>query len=263
MTPFSLLKTFSLHLGLAGVLLCNPASAGLFDDDEARKAILDLRTRQSQSDEQLRGEIASQARNSGEKIEQLQRNLLDQSNQIEQLRAELARERGKSEVAARDLAELQRRFKDLMAQWEDRLRKLEPQRVTVDGKEFLVAPEERKGFEDAVAFLRGGDFDRAAPALVAFLRRFPESGYVDSARYWLGNAQYGRKDYKEAVQTFRSFVAAAPDSPHAAEALLALGNCLVETKELKQARKTLEDLIKQYPKTEAAQAAKERLAALK
>jgi hypothetical protein len=52
-----------------------------------------------------------------------------------------------------------------------------------------------------MALMRGGDFDRAAPALAAFLRRYPGSGYADSARFWLGNALYGKRDYKEAMPT--------------------------------------------------------------
>jgi TolA-binding protein len=72
-----------------------------------------------------------------------------------------------------------------------------------------------------------------------------------------------RRDYKEAIATFRAFVAAAPDHPRAPEALLALANSQAEMKDTKGARKTIDDLIKAYPKSEAAQAGKERLASLK
>jgi TolA-binding protein len=58
-------------------------------------------------------------------------------------------------------------------------------------------------------------------------------------------------------------VSAAPEHPRAAEALLALANSQAEMKDTKSARKTIDDLIKAYPKSEAAQAGKERLASLK
>ena len=45
--------------------------------------------------------------------------------------------------------------------------------------------------------------------------------------------------------------------------MLAIANCQAEMKDSTAARKTLDDLIKRYPKSEAAQAGKERLAALK
>jgi tol-pal system protein YbgF len=111
--------------------------------------------------------------------------------------------------------------------------------------------------------MRGGDFDKAALALAAFQRRWPNSGYGDSARYWLGNAHYARRDYKSAIDTFRAFVSAAPEHARAPEAMLAMANSQAEMKDTKAARKTLDDLVKAYPKSEAAAAGKERLASLK
>ena len=58
-------------------------------------------------------------------------------------------------------------------------------------------------------------------------------------------------------------MASAPESIRVPEALLSIANCQVELKDSKAARKTLDELIKSHPKSEAAQAARERLAALK
>ena len=125
-----------------------------------------------------------------------------------------------------------------------------------------VVPTRRR-CRPAMGLVRRGDFDDATAALAGFLRRFSASGYSDSVRFWQGNAQYGKREYKEAIATFKAFIAANPEHPRAAEALLALANCQIELKEVKGARRSLEDLLKAYPGTEAAQAAKERLAALK
>lgn len=259
-------------LALPLALALQPAWA-LFSDDEARKAILDLRARVAQNDEQHKARIAELgaanerlAASNAQLVEQLtalRRSLLDLNNQLELMRTDIARLRGIDEQTQRELAELQKRQKDLGQSIDERVRKLEPVRVTLDGREFSAEPDERKAYEDAVALMRGGDFDKAAAALAAFQRRYPASGYAASARFWLGNAQYARRDYKEAIANFRAFVAAAPDHPRAPEALLALANSQAEMKDTKAARKTIEDLIKAYPKSEAAQAGKERLASLK
>jgi TolA-binding protein len=45
--------------------------------------------------------------------------------------------------------------------------------------------------------------------------------------------------------------------------MLSVGNCQLELKDIKAARKTLADVVKNYPHTEAAAAASERLAKLK
>ena len=257
------------HLTSAAMLvlgiLSAPAHAGLFDDDEARKAILDLR---SKLEEQRQQGIVTQRQVTElqplvQQIQQLQRSLLELNNQNEQLRGEIAKLRGQDEQLQRDLSDLQKRQKDMAQSMEERAKKVEPQAVSLDGRDFTAEPEEKKTYEDAMAGLRNGDFDKATLSLAAFLRRYPNSGYADSARYWLGNAQYGKRDYKEAISTFRAFATAAPDSLRAPEALLAMANCQAEMKDNKSARKTLDELLKQYPKSEAAQAAKERLAALK
>jgi TolA-binding protein len=58
-------------------------------------------------------------------------------------------------------------------------------------------------------------------------------------------------------------LASAPDHPRAPEAMLSVANCYVELRDTRSARRTLEEVMKTYPQTEAAIAAKERLAGLK
>lgn len=262
--PRSLLNCVQPATWLLALALVAPAAqAGLFDDDEARKAILDMRTRQEQSEARMKAAQAENTAQLMEQINQLKRSLLDLNNQIELMRADTAKLRGQGEQLTRDVVELQRQQKDVQQGVEDRIRKLEPQKVSVDGKEFLADPDEQRQFEEAMAILRKGDFAPASAALSAFNRRYPGSGYNASALFWLGNAQYGMRDYKEAMSSFRLLVANAPDHPRAPEALLSVANCQMELKDAKGAKRTLDDLLKAYPKSEAAQAGKERLASLK
>ena len=244
-------------LGLAALIA--PAHAGLFDDDEARKAILDLRARI----EDQRQQSATGQKQLADQLQQLQRSLLDLNNQNEQLRAELARLRGQDEQTLRELAEVQRKQKDIAQGVDDRMRKLEPQPVSLDGRDFTADADEKRAYEDAIAGMRAGEFERASNALLAFMKRYPGSGYTDSARYWLGNAQYGKREYREAVATFKAFTTTAPDHLRAPEAMLAMANSQVELKDPRGAKRSLEELLKMYPRSEAALAARERLLVLK
>ncbi len=248
------------------LLLCLGAGqspAGLFDDEEARRAILDLRQRievlRADSDQK----IADEAKRNAEDAAQLRRSLLELQNQLEASRAETAKLRGQVEQLARDLAEAQRKQKDASQLLEDRLRKLEPSKVSVDGREFFVEPSEKRDFDAALAVFRKGDFATAQSVFLDFLNRYPTSGYRPSALFWLGSAQYATKDYKDAQTNFRNLVQQSADHLRAPEALLALANCQSELKDTKAARKTLEELITSYPASEAASAAKDRLARLK
>jgi tol-pal system protein YbgF len=241
------------------VLHAASAQAQLFPDNEARKAILELRA----ADEALGKRLTEVAGTNKELLDQVRRSLLDLNNQLEVLRADLARQRGANEQLARDVAELQRQQKDVVAGVNDRIRKLEPQKVAVDGKEFLADADEKRLYDEAFALVRSGDFAAAVTAFNNFSRRYPVSGYVDSVRFWLGNAQYGKREYKDAIASFRAFIAGAPEHSRVPEAMLAVANCQAEMKDSKGARVTLADLLKRFPQSEAAQAGKERLAALK
>jgi len=254
------LLPFCLALGLA---LSQPARAGLFEDEDARKAILDLRAKLQQSEDAQRQRAEQLSALVQDQLGPLRRSLLDLNGQIDTLRAEIAKLRAQNEQLARELSETQRKLNDQLQAFDSRLKPMEPQKVALDGREFQVEPEERRQYEAAMGLVRRGDFNEAGEALSSFARRFPASGYSDSVRFWQGNAQYGKREYKEAIATFKAFISGNPEHPRAAEALLALANCQIELKDTKAARRSLGDLIKAYPGSEAAQAGKERLAALK
>ena len=235
------------------------AHAGLFDDEEARKAILDLRQKVEANKQAADATDQRQTESNAA----LRRSLLDLQNQIEALRGDLAKSRGQEEQLARDVAEMQRRQKDLAQGVDDRMRKFEPLKVNVDGREFTVEANEKRDYDAAFAIFRKPDFPAASTAFIEFVRRYPQSGYNPSALFWLGNAQYANRDYNNAITNFKNMIAQAPDHPKASEAALSIANCQIELKDTRSARKTLDDLVKVYPQSEAAVAAKERLSRLK
>lgn len=248
---------------LAAAFAMPAAQAGIFDDDEARKAILDLRAKLEESNRQQNARQAELNAQMADQIARLNKSLLDLNAQLETLRAENARLRGQDETTVREVAELQRRVKDMQQGVDDRIRRFEPQKVSLDGREFMAEPDEKKGYDDAMNVFRGGQFADAANLLAAFQKRWPTSGYNESVLFWLGNAYYGKRDYKNAIASFRTLVQQHPDSARAPEALLSIANCQVELKDTRAARATIGELVKAYPKSEAAQAGRERLAALK
>lgn len=242
------------HAAIAAMLACASvgANAALFEDDEARRAILELRQRveamRVQSEQRVTDENA-----------QLRRSLLDLQNQIETMRGDMQRMTGQNEQLARTVSELQQRQTDI----DDRLKKNEPTKVAVDGREFTADPREKADFDAALGVFRSGQFAQAQTAFAEFVKRYPQSGYTPSALFWLGNAQYATRNYNEAIANFRSMLSLAPDHAKAPEAVLSIANCQIELKDTRAARRTLEDLTKAYPQSEAAQAGRERLSRLK
>jgi tol-pal system protein YbgF len=261
-------SAFSMRAGrrcafaLVWASCCFSAQAGLFEDDEARRAILEVRQRVEQAQVAITGLTQENA--------QLRRSLLDFLGQIEGLKAELSQGRGAHERLAKDLSDVQIQHKDTLKSLEERfravevrLRALEPQKVSLDGADFMAEPAEKRDFEAALDIFRKGDFVAAQASLSQFVQRHRGSGYAPAALFWLGNAQYVNKDYKEAQANFQRMLSLAPAHPKAAEAMLAISNIQTELKDLKGARKTLDELIKNHPTSETATTARERLARMR
>ncbi|MCZ4314253.1 tol-pal system protein YbgF [Comamonadaceae bacterium G21597-S1] len=270
-------NALALALVLAGSLWVGPVQAALFEDTEARTAILEARKRieanRIATDAAIQRLVESHnelLRRSTEENTQLRRSLLDLQNQIESLRTELARSNGQREQFGRELSELQREQKDMLQRQqeiargvEERVSQLEPVKLTVDGREIVVEPAERRAYDAALALFRSGDFPGAQTGFHSLIARYPKSGYLPSALFWLGNAQYATRDYKEAIVNFRIMLTATPDHVRAPEALLSIANCQIELKDVAGARKTLDELARSYPQSDAAKAGKERLARLR
>lgn len=244
-------KSVSAAAMLAAVA-CLPmtAHAGLFDDDEARKAVLDLRNKV----DALQKEMANKSdKNSA----------LSLSDQNDQLRQDIARLRGQIEVLTNELSNTQQRQKDFYVDLDARVRKLEPQKVTIDGKESSVDLNEQKSYDAALNQFKGGDYKGAGAAFSDFLKRYPQSGYAPSAQYWVGNALYAQRDYKGAIAAQQAVAKNYPDSPKVADAMLNIGSSYIELKDKAAAKKSLDALIAKYPESPAAQTGKEKLATLK
>ena len=268
---------------------------------EAQQSQAQVRQQQAQAQQQqealqlMRNAMAKSADDQA----QLRRGLLELANQLETLRRELSQLRGENEQMVHfvasvqrglqdmkrgqadlqmaidgvrsnidgvrsNIGEMQRNVNDVSSGVDARIRRIEPVKVSVDGREIEALPAEISAFDAALAVLRKGEFAAARTAFEQFQTRHPTSGYRSSALYWLGNAQYATREYKEAMGSLRRMLQLAPDHPRAAEAMLTIANCQIELKEPRATvRRTLEDLVKSYPQDEAAATAKERLSKLK
>ena len=218
------------------------AHASLFDDDEARRAILDLRQKlevQRSGLESARNEIKAL----GQENAQLRTALLDLQSHIDKLQQEIAHVNGDKDLMARQLSQTQMMIKDQAQVLENRLSKFEPQKVSLDGVEFAAEPSEMREYDNALAVFKKADYAGAVLAFTDFSRRYPSSGFSALELYWLGTA--------------------APNHPKVPDSELLSASCQVELKDIKGARKTLEELIRTFPQSDAAQTARDRLAKLK
>lgn len=237
------------------------AHAGPFDDIEARRAIVELRTR-LEATQAAQTRLLAELQKSRDDAAKFQGAALDLDSQVQALRAEQTRLRGQNEQVVRDVAEAQRVARETAQASDERLRRLEPLKVQMDNKEFVAELAERRDFENGFAAFRANDFASAQQSFADVLRRYPQSGYRAAALYWQGNALYALQRCKEAVVSFRSFVGFAPDHVRVPEAKLATANCELEMNDNASARQTLEELVRSHPRAEASASARDRLKAM-
>lgn len=267
MRPFAavLRPTQRVALGLATLILigaAGSAQAALFGDDEARKAILELRARNAEQDKRIQERLDAMNAELTRRLETAQRSQLELVNQLDALRQEIARLRGQNDILTNEVAGLQKRSRDLYGDLDTRLKSLEPKPVTLDGRSVTIGRDEQGAYDAALVLFRAGDFQGAIRSLQSFLVRYPQSAYVPSAHYWTGNAHYALKDYRNAIAAQQIVIERFADTPRAPEALLNIAASQEELKQRAPARVTLQRLLKEYPDSESAKVAKERLAAL-
>jgi tol-pal system protein YbgF len=279
--------------------------AQVFPDNEARRAILDLRAdvkRITEDNKKNFDKIQSdkqasdlELKKSNDLIARLQQSLRDsqleasrlqqeidklirlQNQAVLQLKADndalkqqIAEVRGEREQLAKDISVLQRSQKDFSSGLEDRFYKLdqrfnkiEPVMVQIDGLEFQSDQAEKKDYELALSTFKRGEYTGAVNAFTVFLRKYPNSGFRQSALFWVASAKFVKGDYTDTANQLRAFLGMNEAHARYPEAMLTYANAQIELKLPADAKKTLEDLIRDYPNSEAAKAASERLAKLK
>jgi tol-pal system protein YbgF len=238
------MRRVGLLISLA-LLLPLPSQAGLFDDDEARKQVRELRTEV----DALR-----------QRLDTLARNQLDFSNQIESLRADVARLRGQVEVQTNSIEAAQKRQQDFYVDLDARLRKLESNAAGVAEPAAKVDPQaEMRDYETALGLFRAAKFKEAQAAFEGFIAIYPKSTLLPNATFWLASAQYQQKQYSQAIEIYGKVPLNWPNDVKAPDALLGRANAQIELRDEKAAAQTLQTLIDKYPTSPVAETARARL----
>ena len=225
---------------VATASLATPAYAFL-EDAEARRAILEVRSQLSKS----------------------QNSQVQMQGQLDELAQENAKLRGRADLLEKQVEELLAQQKNFYGDLNNRLKTFEPQVLEIEGVQGNVLPGEKEAYEAALKAFQDGSLKKAESGFGAFVKKYPASPYWPLAQFWLGNAEYGQKDYKSAITTLQALVKKYPLHGRIPDALLTLGNSQIDAGQKPAAKKTLESLVNNHPESEAAELAKQALKRLK
>jgi len=173
--------------------------------------------------------------------------------------------RGQVEVLANQIETADKRQKDLYVDIDTRLRKLEQAKEQAAAAEKPPAdgappPAEAKAYEAALNQFKLGIYPLAISAFQGFLVTYPQSKLAPSAQYWIGNAHFAQRDYKQAIAAQQKVLSSWPEDAKAPDAMLNIATSQEALGDRRGAQKTLEALLAKYPASPAAASAKQRLA---
>jgi tol-pal system protein YbgF len=128
-----------------------------------------------------------------------------------------------------------------------------PQRNANAGQLATLPPSAspQDEFDMAYGYVQHKDFGLAVQAFRDFLRRHPDERLVPDAQFWLGDALFREKQYREAAEAFLAVSTKYEHSGKAPDALLKLGQSLAELHQKEASCATLAQVGRKYPQASA------------
>jgi tol-pal system protein YbgF len=105
----------------------------------------------------------------------------------------------------------------------------------------------KEDYDQAVALMRGGQYETAEKTLAAFLAKYPKSKYTPAATYGLGESYFQRARYREAAEKYLEISTKYGQSAQAPEAMLRLGQSLSALGAKEQACASFSEIGVKYP----------------
>jgi tol-pal system protein YbgF len=115
-----------------------------------------------------------------------------------------------------------------------------------------------RGYEEALSKFYGKRYTEAIDQFNGIVAQFPDHPRVSNCVYWIGEANFGAGNYREAVNAF-SRVLNYPRSLKRDDALLMLGRAYAQMNQKTEAREAFNRLIAEYPNSEFVGKAQEWL----
>lgn len=126
-----------------------------------------------------------------------------------------------------------------------------------------VERSDKVEYDRLLAFFKEGNLEESRQGFLAFLAEYPNSDLAPNARYWLGESHYGKKDYKQAIDSYDRVELDYPQSEKVPAAILKKGFAYLALKDKKRASSAFKQVVTLYPKSPEAGKAYDKLNQLK
>jgi len=117
-------------------------------------------------------------------------------------------------------------------------------------------------YTSAYADFSKGNYALAISGFEEYAEKYPETELADNALYWIGECHFSQGSYKAAIDAFDAMLEKYPKSDKAAAANLKKALAFVQSNQLGQGIEQLRYVTANYPGSDEARIATDRLASL-
>jgi tol-pal system protein YbgF len=165
---------------------------------------------------------------------------------------------------ADDIALLKEDTDKRLALVEDRLTKLEQGMAGILEQQKKAAELQQTPellYQQALDAMKAGETAKARELFTKFLDQNPKHKLAANAHYWLGETYYSEKNYEQAILEFQEVIKNFPEKDKVPAAMLKQGMAFKEMGDSKSSTYIFKKLTEEFPKSEEAKAAREKLRA--
>lgn len=114
-----------------------------------------------------------------------------------------------------------------------------------------------QAYAAALATFRAREHGQAVLDFLDFLAKYRRHPLAPNAQYWIGEAYYVQRDFRQAIVEFQKVLEFGLTNPKVPDALLKVGLCYRSLRDSARFQQVLARVIREYPKSNAAKTARE------
>lgn len=158
-----------------------------------------------------------------------------------------------------EINRLKRDIADRLSAIEERLQIYDMQISKAISKIAPQSVNESDNYQKGLDQVHSSEFLSAVASFRSFLKSYPNSELSDNAQYWIAECYYVMKDYAKAIKEFQLVADKYPKSEKIPGAILKQGFSFAELGMTEESKAFLNKVTKDYPGSEEAVNAKEKL----
>ncbi len=117
-------------------------------------------------------------------------------------------------------------------------------------------------YEEALNTFKKNDYRKAREMMESLIKKYPGDSLAGNAQFWIAETYYSEKSYTDAILAYEDLLQKYKGHNKIPAALLKQAYSFLELGDEKASRGILKELVANYPDSEQAKTAKEKLSAL-